>query len=193
MCAKHQQRQIMLRVIVCKKLIIGITLRTGPLLSSYGNNQPWLTKICNVLALVGVRTYAAFVVCSSPTKLRTWITGKIVIFIMWEYKPNSTRILLQTTCLDWKPVLVEDRFKNIITDSLEFISNEQRITVYAFVIMNNHFHLIWQIIGDHFREAVQRDFLKFTGQQILKHLKYSSARFYLKNEKDWDFLVHIDG
>jgi hypothetical protein len=23
--------------------------------------------------------------------------------------------------------------------------------------------------------------------------KYSSARFYLKNEKDWDFLVHVDG
>jgi putative transposase len=82
---------------------------------------------------------------------------------------------ITTTCLDWKPVLVEDRFKNIIADSLEFISNEQRITVYAFVIMNNHFHLIWQIIGDHFREAVQRDFLKFTGQQILKHLRNETS------------------
>jgi putative transposase len=23
--------------------------------------------------------------------------------------------------------------------------------------------------------------------------QHSSARFYLKNEKDWDFLVHVDG
>jgi putative transposase len=132
--------------------------------------------------------------------------------------------------------------------------NEQRVTVYAFVIMQIHFHLIWQILGDHLRDAVQRDFLKYTSQQILKHLrnekskllmellvnakdrkhqvwernslsvplwsskalwqkldyihnnpvraglctypweyKYSSARFYLKNEKDWNFLEHVDG
>jgi putative transposase len=161
---------------------------------------------------------------------------------------------ITTTCLEWKPVLEDDRFKSIITDSLQFLSIEQRVTVYAFVIMQNHFHLIWQVLGDYLRDAVQRDFLKFTGQQILKHLrneastfqeellvnakdrkhqvwernslsvplwsgkalwqkldyihnnpvraglctypweyKYSSARFYLKNEKDWDFLVHIDG
>jgi len=114
--------------------------------------------------------------------------------------------------------------------------------------------MIWQINGNHVREDVQRDFLKFTSQQILKQLrntssplqsdllvnakdrkhqvwernslsvplwsnelmwqkldyihnnpveaglcnypeeyKYSSAGFYLKNEKCWDFLVHIDG
>ena len=36
--------------------------------------------------------------------------------------------------------------------------------------MNNHFHLIWQMLGNHTREAIQRDFLKFTAQQILKIL-----------------------
>jgi hypothetical protein len=30
--------------------------------------------------------------------------------------------------------------------------------------------MIWQILGDHKRVDVQRDFLKFTGQQILKVL-----------------------
>ncbi len=158
------------------------------------------------------------------------------------------------TCLEWKPVLAEDNFKDIIVSSLRFLSKENRVIVYGFVIMTNHFHLIWQIHGDHIRENVQRDFLKFTSQQILKHLrnassplqnellvgakdrthqvwernslsvplwsievmwqkldyihnnpvraglcnypeeyKYSSAGFYLKNEKNWDFLVHIDG
>ena len=161
---------------------------------------------------------------------------------------------ITTTCLEWKPLLNDDRYKDIIIDSLRFLSRENRIIVNAFVILNNHFHLIWQIKGEHTRDNVQRDFLKYTGQQILKHLrnesapiqkelmvnakdrkyqvwernslsiplwsdkvirqkldyihynpvkaglcqypeeyKYSSARFYLKNEKDWDFLVHIDG
>ncbi len=38
--------------------------------------------------------------------------------------------------------------------------------VYAFVIMPNHFHLIWQVHHGHKREEVQRDFLKYTAQKI---------------------------
>ncbi len=78
---------------------------------------------------------------------------------------------ITVTCLEWKHILKEDRFKDIITASLSFLSNAKRISVYGFVIMSNHFHLIWQMIGDHKREEVQRDFLKYTGQQILKHLR----------------------
>jgi REP element-mobilizing transposase RayT len=96
---------------------------------------------------------------------------------------NSEKILyakeyaefLTVTCLEWKPILEEDRFKNIIIDSLSFLAKADRITVYAFVIMNNHFHLIWQIVGDNKRNDVQRDFLKFTGQQILKILRNENS------------------
>jgi putative transposase len=78
---------------------------------------------------------------------------------------------ITTTCINWTPILSEDRFKNIITDSLTYLKNANRIHVYGFVIMSNHFHLIWQMLGEHTREHVQRDFLKFTSQQILKHLR----------------------
>jgi REP element-mobilizing transposase RayT len=158
---------------------------------------------------------------------------------------------LTVTCLEWKHVLQDDRFKDIITDSLTFLTKANRATVYAFLVMPNHFHLIWQIMGYHQRDNVQRDFLKYRGQQILKVLRnenspmqqellvnskdrkhqvwernslgvplwspevflqkldythnnpvkaglcqypegyrYSSARFYEKNEKDWVFLTH---
>lgn len=78
---------------------------------------------------------------------------------------------ITVTCLEWKPVLCDDKFKNIIVDSLTFLSNAQRVNIYAFVILNNHFHLIWQVIGDHKRDDVQRDFLRYTSQQILKQLR----------------------
>lgn len=81
--------------------------------------------------------------------------------------PDFTTI----TCFDWKKVLKEDRFKDIITGSLSYLTNAERIKIYAFVIMDNHFHLIWQIAGDHKKEDVQRDFLKFTSQQIIKILR----------------------
>jgi putative transposase len=32
--------------------------------------------------------------------------------------------------------------------------------------MSNHFHLIWQILGENTREKVQLSFLRFTAQQI---------------------------
>ena len=65
----------------------------------------------------------------------------------------------------------EDGFKDIVIDSLRFLSKAERIRVFGFVVMSNHFHLIWQMSGDHKRDDVQRDFLKFTSQQILKVLR----------------------
>ena len=41
-----------------------------------------------------------------------------------------------------------------------------RVLVYAFVLMPNHTHLIWQMCGGIKASDVQRDFLKFTSQQI---------------------------
>lgn len=61
---------------------------------------------------------------------------------------------LTVTCLEWKHVLADDRFKDIITSSLTFLTKSGRVSVYAFVIMSNHFHLIWQIMGDHKRDDV---------------------------------------
>ena len=84
---------------------------------------------------------------------------------------------ITVTCLEWTPLLEEDRFKDIIVNSLSFLSENKRVTVYSFVIMCNHFHLIWQMLGNHKREAVQRDFLKYTAQQILKILLEEKSPF----------------
>ena len=99
---------------------------------------------------------------------------------------------ITVTCLEWKPVLHEDKFKDIIIESLKFLNNANRISVYAFVIMNNHFHLIWQIKGDHKRDEVQRDFLKYTSQQILKVMRNEKSPLMdelLVNAKDRKYQV----
>lgn len=54
---------------------------------------------------------------------------------------------LTVTCFEWKHLLQEDRIKSIIIESLTFLVNDQRVNVYAFVIMSNHFHLIWQMLA----------------------------------------------
>ena len=70
------------------------------------------------------------------------------------------------TNLEWKHLLKEDRYKDLVIDSFQFLVREKRVLIYCFVIMPNHLHLIWQILSGFKRQDVQRDFLKYTGQQI---------------------------
>jgi REP element-mobilizing transposase RayT len=88
-----------------------------------------------------------------------------------EYYPDFITI----TCYEWKHVLKEDIYKYIIVDSLSFLVKVNRIKVYAFVMMSNHFHIIWQIQKGNKREDVQRDFLKYTAQQLLKRKRKENA------------------
>jgi len=70
------------------------------------------------------------------------------------------------TILEWKPLLNDDAFKDIIVQSLQFFKKEGSIVIYAFVIMPNHIHIIWQIQDGFRRDSIQMRFLKFTAQQF---------------------------
>jgi len=74
------------------------------------------------------------------------------------------------TNLEWKKLLKPDKYKDIVINSLRFLVNEKRIILYAFVIMENHLHLIWQMQAGIKPADVQRDFLKYTAQKIKKDL-----------------------
>jgi REP element-mobilizing transposase RayT len=80
------------------------------------------------------------------------------------------------TNLEWKKLLQQDKYKDILIESLRFLVQDQRILLYAFVIMVNHIHLIWQMRALIDPEAVQRDFLKYTAGKIKADLqKYHPA------------------
>ena len=86
-----------------------------------------------------------------------------------EYATNHT-LFFTATVLDWKNLLKPDKYKDIVIESLGFLVKDKRVEVNAFVIMQNHIHLIWQMLNNHKRENVQRDFLKFTAQKIKNDL-----------------------
>ena len=50
------------------------------------------------------------------------------------------------TILEWKPLLSQNKYKIVIIDSLRYLTVNKKITLYAFVIMSNHLHLIWQAL-----------------------------------------------
>nr|WP_067059470.1 transposase [Mucilaginibacter sp. L294] len=91
------------------------------------------------------------------------------------------------TILEWKTLLKEDAFKDIVIKSLHFLSSEKSIVVYGFVIMPNHIHLIWQIQDGYKQDLIQMRFLKFTAQQMkFKLIDTNDDRLslFISNAKD---------
>ena len=92
--------------------------------------------------------------------------------------PTEYPEFITVTCLDWKFLLSGDHRKFIIANSLRFLVDNGRVIVYGFVIMTNHFHVVWQFTGSHEGYAVIRDFLKFTSQQLLTVLAVEDPILY---------------
>ncbi|OCX54696.1 hypothetical protein BEL04_10755 [Mucilaginibacter sp. PPCGB 2223] len=82
--------------------------------------------------------------------------------INFDYHPQ----FFTATILNWQKLLIEDDFKDIIIDSLLYLKKEGSIVIYAFVIMPNHLHLIWQIQDGYKRGSIQLRFLKYTAQKM---------------------------
>ena len=91
------------------------------------------------------------------------------------------------TINQWQKLLLEDCYKDVIISSLQYLSIASKIEVFGFVIMPNHIHVIWQLQAGRKRDAVQRDFLKHTAQEIKNDMLISyreELKDYLVNAKD---------
>src|SRR5476651_53402 len=106
----------------------------------------------------------------------------------FDYHPQ----FFTATILEWKHLLTPDSFKDIIVNRLLFLKNEKSIVVYAFVIMPNHIHLIWQIQDGFTRENIQQRFLKFTAQQMKFEVAKTTPEMlemYRVNAKDREYQI----
>jgi REP element-mobilizing transposase RayT len=74
-------------------------------------------------------------------------------------------------------LLEDDHCKKIIIDSLAYLTATNKITVYAFVVMPNHIHLIWQIHELNGKETAQGSFLKYTAHAFKKYLVQNNPEF----------------
>ena len=84
------------------------------------------------------------------------------------------------TILEWKHLLKNDKYKQIIIDSLKFCVTENRVKIFGFVLMPNHIHLLWSMIPGMKQEDVQRNFMKFTAQQMKFDLQKNDTEYLQK-------------
>jgi REP element-mobilizing transposase RayT len=73
-----------------------------------------------------------------------------------EYYPDY----FTATILEWKHLFNQDKYKDIIMSSLEFLVKNNRIKVYGFTILSNHVHIIWQVQQGYQPKEIQLSFMK---------------------------------
>lgn len=94
------------------------------------------------------------------------------------------------TIFKWRPLLKEDSLKDIIISSLQTLTHLKHLTVYAFVIMPNQFHVIWSENEHNKKESSQASFFKYTGHAFQKKLAIenrSQLEFFKVNKSDRNY------
>jgi len=82
----------------------------------------------------------------------------------------SNTYFFTSTINSWQNLLIKNERKEIIINSLKYLVEKNRILLHAFVIMPNHIHLLFTLCEEEVQEKFQRDFLRFTSQQIIKSM-----------------------
>ena len=81
------------------------------------------------------------------------------------------------TILNWLPLFTRKKSVDILLDSLRHLQQKENLKLYAYVILENHIHLIVQ--SDDVAKSM-RHFKSFTAKALLKLLQKENAQTLLK-------------
>ncbi len=92
------------------------------------------------------------------------------------------------TIINWYPLFREDANKDVVIDAFRFAVLNRRALILAFVIMETHIHLVWQILPPYELSGVRRDMLKYIAQMIknrmIKEGRTDELQKFIVNKKD---------
>ncbi len=80
------------------------------------------------------------------------------------------------TIVDWIRLLEKKQYKDIVLDSLKWLHTNDRLKLYAFVIMPNHLHFISKPTNKYSINQILQIFGSFTAHEFLKKLKNGNLR-----------------
>lgn len=80
---------------------------------------------------------------------------------------------LTATVVSWLPVFASRPIAQILLDSLQFMQDQKRLVLYAYVILENHLHLV--AAGEELSKEIG-NFKSYTARQIIDYLQAHEAR-----------------
>ncbi len=82
---------------------------------------------------------------------------------------------------NWVDALTRVAYKNIIVESLDFCCKKKGLTIYAWIIMSNHVHLVVSSEGRYTLSEIFRDAKRFSSNQICTAIKDNPK----ESRKEW--------
>lgn len=117
-----------------------------------------------------------------PSSLRrAQRTAQVLIPIMTFssfHDPNHLYFVTASIC-GWKHLFADQKYAQIVLDSLSWLQKARKILLFAFVIMPSHLHLILKPENKTIDEILQ-DFGSFTAHTILHQLRKDKRDDLLK-------------
>ncbi len=103
-------------------------------------------------------------------------------------KRNSHMLLNEVyfwtdTIKDWHKILDVESFKMLVIKSWQYLIKKGKIRIYAFVIMPNHIHLIWEMLELNGKEMPSASFNKYTAHRFLDSLREDALQVIKFKEK----------
>ncbi len=102
------------------------------------------------------------------------------------------------TVIEWLPLFNNPFIANILLDSMRYLQIEQRLKIYAYVILENHLHII---ASSENLSKEMGDFKSFTARKTVDYLTEMNAKnilsllsfFKLKHKTDRTYQVWQEG
>lgn len=91
------------------------------------------------------------------------------------YEPTHPHFVT-CTILHWLPLFTRQESVAIIIDSIKFLQNKDNLKLYAYVILENHLHML--LSSDDLHKSMQ-SFKQYTAKQLLELLKKENATILL--------------
>lgn len=82
-----------------------------------------------------------------------------------------------STVLNWQKLLAEQKPKQTLYDTWEFLAIEKRVIIYAYVVMPNHIHWLYEVLPPFKNEDIKHSFLSFTSKKLLVHLGENNTTY----------------
>lgn len=96
------------------------------------------------------------------------------------------------TIQNFQPLLAQPVIRQIVLDSFRYLCKQQWVTIYGFVLMSNHLHLLWRMEENDRNESAAASFAKFTSHQFKKALAEDAPALLAsflsdKNDRQYQF------
>ncbi len=99
----------------------------------------------------------------------------------YHISDQQATYFLTLTVVRWVDIFSREYYRTILVDSLNYCIKEKGLTVYAWVIMSNHVHLVARCEAPYRMSDFLRDFKKFTSKRIAAAVQEipESRKFWL--------------